>query len=150
MAEGHPGLVIMAGSVDDVTMAVRFAAAQEVPLSVRSGGHGVDRTSTNDGGVVMDLSALDSIQILDVDERRVRVGAGTTWGHLAAAIAGQGWAMTSGNSGDVGVGELGTNGGIGWLVRKHGYTVDHVVGADLVLADGTTVHVDAHHNPDLF
>lgn len=149
MAEGRPGLVILAETVADVQAAVRFAATQPVPLSVRSGGHGVDGTSTNDGGILIDLSALNRVAILDRATRRFRAGVGATWEEVAAALAPHGWAMTSGNAGSVGVGGLGTNGGIGWLVRKHGYTVDHVVAADVILADGTLVRTDTEHDPDL-
>lgn len=147
--DGHPGLVILTETVVDVQAAVRFAATQPVPLSIRSGGHGVDGTSTNDGGILIDLSALNRVTILDKATRRFRAEAGATWSEVANTLAPLGWAMTSGNAGSVGVGGLGTNGGLGWMVRKYGYTVDHVVAADIVLADGTLVHTDADHNPDL-
>ncbi|WP_127126996.1 LLM class flavin-dependent oxidoreductase [Georgenia sp. SYP-B2076] len=150
MAVGRPGLVIMAEDADDVSAAVTFASAQEVPLSVRSGGHGIAGLSTNDGGIVIDVSRLDAIDILDPQTRRFRVGPGATWGHIAETLGARGWAMTSGNYGDVGAGGLATAGGIGYLVREHGLTVDHVVAAELVLADGTQVRADASTNPDLF
>ncbi|HET7829871.1 MAG TPA: FAD-binding oxidoreductase, partial [Candidatus Limnocylindrales bacterium] len=150
MRAGHPGLVVMAASPDDVAAAVEFARRQPVELSVRSGGHGISRRSTNDGGIVIDVSQLDTIEVLDEARRRVHIGAGATWGHVANALGGHGWAMTSGNYGDVGVGGLATAGGIGYLLRRSGLTIDHVVAADIVLADGRLVRADADAEPDLF
>jgi FAD/FMN-containing dehydrogenase len=79
----------------------------------------------------------------------VRLGPGARWGDVAQALAPHGLAMSSGDYGDVGVGGLATAGGVGFLVRKHGLTIDHVVAAELVLADGTFVRADADHHPDL-
>jgi alkanesulfonate monooxygenase SsuD/methylene tetrahydromethanopterin reductase-like flavin-dependent oxidoreductase (luciferase family)/FAD/FMN-containing dehydrogenase len=150
MATGRPGLVIMAEDAHDVSAAVTFAADHGVPLSVRSGGHGIAGLSTNEHGILIDVSRLDSVEILDPASRRFRVGPGATWGHVAETLGPRGWAMTSGNFGDVGVGGLATAGGIGWLVRKHGMTVDHIVAAELVLADGSQVRADATTDTDLF
>jgi alkanesulfonate monooxygenase SsuD/methylene tetrahydromethanopterin reductase-like flavin-dependent oxidoreductase (luciferase family) len=150
MVDGHPGLVLMARCAGDVVAAVEYARTQPVPLSIRSGGHGLTLRSTNDGGIVLDLSALDRIEVLDPTTRRVRLGAGATWGHVADALGEHGWAMTSGNNGDVGVGGIATAGGIGYLLRRYGLTIDHMVAADLVLADGSEVRVDADHDPELF
>jgi len=144
---GSPGLVLQP-NVDDVVAALAFARAQDVPLAVRSGGHGISGRSTNDGGIVIDLSKLDEIEVLDRATGRVRLGPGARWGNVAQALAPYGLAMSSGDYGDVGVGGLATAGGVGFLVRKHGLTIDHVVAAELVLADGTVVRADADH-PDL-
>ena len=150
MATGRPGLVIMAQDAADVAAAVTYAATQDAELSVRSGGHGISGSSTNVGGIIIDLSQLDAIDILDTTTRRFRVGPGATWGHVAKALAAHGWAMTSGNYGDVGVGGLATAGGLGWLVRKYGMTVDHIKAAEIVLADGSRVRADEDTNSDLF
>ena len=149
MRVGHPALVIMAEDADDVSAAVLFAREQDVPLSVRSGGHGIGGLSTNDGGIVIDVSRIDGYEVLDPAARRFRVGPGATWGHVAERLAERGWAMTSGNFGDTGVGGLATAGGLGYLARKHGMTVDHVTAAELVLADGSQVRADAATDPDL-
>jgi FAD/FMN-containing dehydrogenase len=150
MATGRPGLVIMAEDAEDVSAAVTYAGAHHVPMSVRSGGHGIAGLSTNEDGILIDVSQLDTMEILDGGTRRFRVGPGATWGHVAETLSAHGWAMTSGNFGDVGVGGLATAGGIGWLVRKHGMTVDHITAAEIVLADGSQVRADATTNPDLF
>ena len=108
-----------------------------VPLGVRSGGHGISGRSTNDGGIVIDLGRLDAMEVLDESARLVRIGAGARWKDVAAFLAPHGWALTSGDYGGVGVGGLATAGGIGWLVREHGLTIDHVRAVELVLADGS-------------
>lgn len=150
MLAGRPGVVLLPRSPAEVAEAVTFAGGQPVPLAIRSGGHGLSLRSTNDGGIVIDLSALDSIEVLDPATRRVRLGAGATWGRVADALTPRGWSMTSGNYGDVGVGGLATAGGIGYLLRRHGLTIDHVVAAELVLADGSMVRVDPERDPELF
>jgi alkanesulfonate monooxygenase SsuD/methylene tetrahydromethanopterin reductase-like flavin-dependent oxidoreductase (luciferase family) len=146
---GAPGLVIRPESVDDVVAALAYARGQEVALSVRSGGHGISGRSTNDGGIVIDLARLDGIEILDPERGRIRLGPGARWGHVAQALAPHRLAMSSGDYGDVGVGGLATAGGIGFLGRKHGLTIDHLAAAELVLADGTAVRADAESAPDL-
>jgi hypothetical protein len=149
MRSGSPGLVIRPSTAAEVAEAVAFARSQDVALGVRSGGHGISGRSTNDGGIVIDVGALDAIEVLDADRGRVRLGPGARWGHVARALAPHGLALSSGDYGDVGVGGLATAGGIGFMSRKHGLTLDHVVAAELVLADGTLVRADADHHPEL-
>jgi FAD/FMN-containing dehydrogenase len=117
---------------------------------LRSGGHGISGRSTNDGGIVIDLSAMRAIEVLDADARLVRVEAGARWTDVAAALEPHGWALSSGDYGGVGVGGLATAGGIGWLAREHGLTIDHLRAASMVLADGTRVSCSAAENADLF
>jgi FAD/FMN-containing dehydrogenase/alkanesulfonate monooxygenase SsuD/methylene tetrahydromethanopterin reductase-like flavin-dependent oxidoreductase (luciferase family) len=150
MRGGRPGLVLRPASTAEVVEALAFARAQDVPLAIRSGGHGISGRSTNDGGVVIDLGRINGIEVLDVATRRVRVGPGARWGEVAAALQPYGWALTSGDYGGVGVGGLATAGGIGFLVRQHGLTLDHLRAAEVVLADGSVVRASADENPDLF
>ncbi|UFS59233.1 LLM class flavin-dependent oxidoreductase [Subtercola endophyticus] len=147
---GAPGLVLRLTDAAQVPDALAYARAQNVPLAVRSGGHGISGRSTNDGGIVIDLHALNTIEVLDEATRRVRIGPGARWMDVAAALGEHGWALSSGDYGGVGVGGLATAGGIGWLVREHGLTIDHLRAADVVLADGSQVHVSTHEHPDLF
>lgn len=147
---GRPGLVLRPADTAQVVQALAYARAQDVPLAIRSGGHGISGRSTNDGGVVLDLSRMHAIEVLDVATRRVRVEPGARWGEVAAALQPYGWALTSGDSGGVGVGGLATAGGIGFLVREHGLTLDHLRAAEVVLADGTVLRADATENADLF
>jgi FAD/FMN-containing dehydrogenase len=146
---GSPGLVLRPRDPGEVAEALAFAREQDVPLAIRSGGHGISGRSTNDGGVVIDLGALNGIEVLDPDSGRVRLGPGARWGEVAQALAPHGLAMSSGDYGGVGVGGLATAGGIGFLARRHGLTIDHVTAAELVLADGSLVRADAEQNPDL-
>jgi alkanesulfonate monooxygenase SsuD/methylene tetrahydromethanopterin reductase-like flavin-dependent oxidoreductase (luciferase family)/FAD/FMN-containing dehydrogenase len=148
--KGSPALVIRAADVGDVREAVKFARTQAVPLSVRSGGHGISGRSTSDGGIVLDLSTMDKVEVLDRAARLIRVEPGARWGNVAKALAPHGLAMSSGDYGDVGVGGLATAGGIGYLARKYGLTIDHVVAAELVTADGTWLRVDKDNHADLF
>ena len=150
MRGGSPGLVIQPKTVDEVVDALAFARDQDVPLAVRSGGHGISGRSTNDGGIVIDLSGMRAITVLSQADRLVRVEAGARWKDVAAALAPHGWALSSGDYGGVGVGGLATAGGIGWLVRERGLTIDHLRAADLVLANGSRLHVSEREHPDLF
>ncbi|WP_370618782.1 LLM class flavin-dependent oxidoreductase [Mumia qirimensis] len=146
---GSPGLVLRPADTGGVAEAVAYARRQPVPFVARSGGHGVGGVSTNDGGIVIDLGRLKTVEVLDRERRLVRLGAGLRWREVAQALAPHGLAISSGDSGDVGVGGLGTSGGIGLLARSYGLTIDHLVGAEVVLADGTVVRTDADHDPDL-
>ena len=148
---GNPGLVLRPSSVEEVVDAVGFARAHpDVALGVRSGGHGFSGRSTNDGGIVIDVGALDGIEVLDEATRRVRIGPGARWADVATALAERGWALSSGDYGGVGVGGLATAGGVGYLGREHGLTIDHVRSARVVLADGSVVTASPEENPELF
>lgn len=146
---GSPGLVVRTTSAQDVADALAFARRQDVPFAVRSGGHGISSRSTNDGGIVIDVGKLDTVEVLDRDRGLVRIGAGARWGDVAAALSPHRLAISSGDYGDVGVGGLVTAGGQGFLARSYGLTLDHVVAAEVVLADGRIVRTDAEHEPDL-
>ncbi|MEE6259430.1 LLM class flavin-dependent oxidoreductase [Plantactinospora sonchi] len=147
---GSPALVIRPQNAAEVADAVTYARTQDVPLSVRSGGHGISGRSTNDGGIVIDMSAMNRVEVLDRASRRIRLEPGARWGHVAQALAPYGLAMSSGDYGDVGVGGLATTAGIGYLVRRYGLTIDHVVAAEIVTADGSLLRVDGQHHPELF
>jgi alkanesulfonate monooxygenase SsuD/methylene tetrahydromethanopterin reductase-like flavin-dependent oxidoreductase (luciferase family) len=147
---GSPGIVLRPRTTAEVVDALGYARRHDVPLGVRSGGHGVSGRSTNDGGIVIDLAALNGIEVLDPATRRVRIGPGARWGDVAQALYPHGWAITSGDYGGVGVGGLATAGGIGFLAREHGLTIDHLRAVEVVLADGSVVRADEHHHPDLF
>jgi FAD/FMN-containing dehydrogenase len=147
---GSPGLVLRPRDAEEVAEAIAFARGQDVPMAIRSGGHGFSGRATNDGGIVIDLGGLNSIEVIDESSRLVRLGAGARWGEVAEALAPHGWAISSGDYGGVGVGGLATTAGIGFLNRLHGLTIDHVRAAEVVLADGRIVRADRDTNPDLF
>jgi alkanesulfonate monooxygenase SsuD/methylene tetrahydromethanopterin reductase-like flavin-dependent oxidoreductase (luciferase family) len=150
MRAGSPGLVLRPTTVEQVAEAIAFARTQPVALAVRSAGHGISGRSTNDGGIIVDVGALNTIEVLDEAAKLVRIGPGAIWMDVAARLADHGWALSSGDYGGVGVGGLATAGGVGWLVREHGLTIDHLVAAEIVLADGTLVRATAEENADLF
>lgn len=148
---GDPGLVLRPGDVDEVVSAVEFARShRHLPLGIRSGGHGISGRSTNDGGLVIDLGRLNEITVLDEAGRLVRLGPGARWRDVAAALQPHGWALSSGDYGGVGVGGLATAGGIGFLSRSHGLTIDHLTAVEMVLADGTFVRATETEHPELF
>jgi FAD/FMN-containing dehydrogenase len=146
----RPAMVVLPQTTTDVAVALRYARDSGLPIAVRSGGHGLSGRSSNDGGVVIDVSGLNEVRVLDRRTRLVRVGAGARWAEVAQALAPAGLAISSGDHGNVGVGGLATAGGVGWLVRDYGLTIDHVRAAEVVLADGRVVRTDAEHEPDLF
>lgn len=151
MRGGAPGIVLQPDSPQQVADAIGFARRHpELPLAVRSGGHGISGRSTNDGGIVIDLRRLDDIEVLDVERRLVRIGPGARWTQVADVLGDHGWALSSGDYGGVGVGGLATAGGIGFLAREHGLTIDHLRAVEIVLADGSIVRADAEENPELF
>ncbi|MBE2314386.1 LLM class flavin-dependent oxidoreductase [Solirubrobacter sp. CPCC 204708] len=137
--KGSPGLVLQPKTAEEVSQALIYAREQDVPLAIRSGGHGISGRSTNEGGVVIDLGALNGIQVVG---DKALLGPGARWGHVAAELGKHGLGMSSGDYGDVGVGGLATTGGVGFMSRLHGLTIDHVTGARVVLADGRIVDAD--------
>ncbi|MEU4219375.1 LLM class flavin-dependent oxidoreductase [Actinoplanes sp. NPDC026623] len=148
---GAPGLVLRPRTTGEVVAALGYVRAHPgLPFGLRSGGHGVSGRSTNDGGLVVSLAALDSIEILDEGRRLVRIGPGARWTSVADALKPYGWALSSGDYGGVGVGGLATAGGLGWLARKHGLTIDRLRAVEMVLADGAVVRASEAENPDLF
>ena len=139
MRKGSPGLVLQPENAEEVSRALLYAREQDVPLAVRSGGHGISGRSTLDGGIIIDLGKLNGIR---VDGEKAYLGPGARWGHVARELGRHGLGMSSGDYGDVGVGGLATAGGVGFMSRLHGLTIDHVTGAQVVLADGRIVDAD--------
>ena len=117
---------------------------------MRGGGHAFQGFGTNDGGVVIDLSRLATVEVVDPERHLVRIGGGATWGQVVDALAPHGLAISSGDTRSVGVGGLTLAGGIGWKVRKYGLALDQLVAADVVTATGELVSASAEQDPDLF
>lgn len=145
---GSPAAVLLPTSAAEVADAVKFARSQPGPLAIRSGGHGISSIATNDGGTVIDLRRLDAVEHLG--GAAIRVGPGARWGGVARALYPWGLALTSGDSGDVGVGGLATTGGIGLLGRSQGLTIDRMRAAELVTADGRMLRLSLDEHPELF
>ncbi|MDX6259085.1 MAG: hypothetical protein QOH84_773 [Kribbellaceae bacterium] len=147
---GSPAYVLRPVSVADVQAGVRFAVDTGLELSVRGGGHGFAGFGTNDGGVVIDLSKLSSVEVVDKERHLVRIAGGAVWGQVAAALAPHDLAISSGDTRSVGVGGLTLSGGIGWKVRKYGLALDNLVAVELVTADGGVVRASGDENQELF
>ena len=150
MGTGTPDVVLRCSTTDQVAAGIALAVSRGVPLSVRSGGHSALGFGTNDGGVVLDLSGFDEVEVLDAARGLVRLGTGATWGAVADTLAGHGLAVTSGDTRSVGVGGLALSGGMGWMVRKHGLTLDAVRAAEVVTTDGRVLRTSAEQQADLF
>ncbi|MGY0021823.1 FAD-binding oxidoreductase [Streptomyces sp. cg35] len=149
MIDRRPALVARCADADDVARAIGFARRHALPLAVRGGGHHGAGLGTCDDGVVVDLAPLDSVEV-DAAARTVRVGGGATWGLVDAATHEHGLATPSGIVSTTGVGGLTLGGGLGHLSRRCGLTVDNVLAAEVVLADGTQVRADADEHTDLY
>jgi FAD/FMN-containing dehydrogenase len=149
MIDRRPRLIARCAEVADVIAAVNFAREHEVVLAVRGGGHNGGGLGVCDDGLVLDLSAMRTIHV-DAAARTVRVAGGCTWGDVDRATHEYGLAVPSGIISTTGVGGLTLGGGIGHLTRKLGLTIDNLLAADMVLADGRTVTASAEANHDLF
>ncbi|MFC7406003.1 FAD-binding oxidoreductase [Georgenia alba] len=149
-AQGTPDLIVRPADAQEVSAAVRYAITHGHTLTVRSGGHSMAGFSTGHDGMVVDLRRLDGVELVDAEQRRVRVGAGATWGTVAGALRPHGLALTAGDTTSVGVSGLTLGGGIGWMVRRYGLAIDNLVGARIVTADGSILRASAAENPDLF
>jgi FAD/FMN-containing dehydrogenase len=145
----RPRLIARCADVGDVTSAVRFGRDHGLDISIRSGGHNGPGLSLVDDGLVIDLSLMKGIRV-DAETRTARVEPGCTWGDVDHATHAFGLATPSGIISTTGVGGLTLGGGHGYLTRKYGLTIDNLIGADVVLSNGTLVHANENENTDLF
>ncbi len=145
----RPAVIVRVAGVDDVRRAIAVARADGRELAVRSGGHSVVGHGSTDGGIVIDLRDLSTIDV-DPTAKTAWVDAGATAVQVTRALAEHGLVIGFGDAGSVGVSGITLGGGIGFLVRKFGMTIDSLLAAEVVTADGRVVHTDATHEPDLF
>ena len=145
----RPAAIVRPAGATEIASVVLFARETGLELAVRSGGHSLAGHSVTEGGVVLDLSGLKELEI-DVRGRAAWAETGLTAGEYTAAVGAHGLATGFGDTGSVGIGGLTLGGGVGFLVRKYGLTIDDLLAAELVTADGELVHVDAETHPDLF
>jgi FAD/FMN-containing dehydrogenase len=145
----RPGCIARCTGVPDVVAAVRFARERALAVAVRSGGHGVAGHAVCDDGLVIDLSPMKGIRV-DPLAPTARAQAGVLWGELDRETQLHGLATVGGIVTHTGIAGLTLGGGIGWLMRKYGATVDNLLSVDLVTADGELVTASEDVNPDLF
>ena len=149
MIDRKPTLIVQCAGVGDVIQSVRFARQHNLPLAMRGAGHNIAGKGTCDDGLVIDMGPMNSVRI-DPVNRRAHVEPGATLGDFDHEAQAFGLATPLGINSTTGVAGLTLGGGFGWLTRQYGMTVDNLVAADVVTADGELVRASAETNPDLF
>lgn len=145
----RPRLIARCIGSADVVAAVRFARDHDLEIAIRGGGHNVAGTAVCDDGIVIDLSAMRAVRV-DSADRRAWVQGGALWGDVDLETQAHGLATTGGIVSHTGVAGLSLGGGVGWLMRKHGLTVDNLLAVDVVTADGERLRASEDEHPDLF
>lgn len=144
----RPAAIVQVVDAGDVSRLILLAREHGFELAVRSGGHSTAGHSVSEGGIVLDLSAMKDLQI-DLENRTAWAETGLTAGEFTSAVAKHGLAVGFGDTGSVGLGGITLGGGVGYLVRKYGLTIDSLLAAEIVTADGQLLHVDQDSHPDL-
>jgi FAD/FMN-containing dehydrogenase len=145
----RPAAIVRVADATDVARVIALARETGLELAVRSGGHSSAGHGVSEGGIVLDLSEMRSLEI-DPQERTAWAETGLTAGEYTAAAGEHGLATGFGDTGSVGIGGITLGGGVGFLVRKHGLTIDDLLAAEVVTADGELLRADAETHPDLF
>ncbi len=145
----HPAVIVRVADAEDVATVIALARETGLELAVRSGGHSGAGHSVTEGGIVLDLADMKALDI-DVAGRTAWAETGLTAAEYSTAVAAHGLATGFGDTGSVGIGGITLGGGVGYLVRKYGLTIDSLIAADIVTADGQQLRVDAENHPDLF
>ncbi len=149
MIDKHPRMLAMCTDVADVIASVNFGRENNLTIAIRGGGHNGGGLGLCDDGLVIDLSGIKFVRV-DTADNTVKVGGGNIWNEVDKATHDFGLAVPSGIISTTGVGGLTLGGGVGYLSRKYGLTIDNLLEADMVLADGSFVTVNANQNKDLF
>jgi len=149
MVDRLPDVVVRCEHVDDIVRAVRFAVYHDMAIAVRGGGHNIAGNAVGDGGLLIDLSPMKAVRV-DEQARRAFVAPGCTLGDVDKATQAFGLAVPTGINSTTGIAGLTLGGGFGWLTRPFGMTIDNLLAADVVTAEGKVVRASATENPDLF
>jgi len=149
MIDRRPAVIVQCAEADDVPHAISYARENGLEISIRGGGHNIAGSSLCDNGVVIDFSNMTTVSV-DAQKRRAYVEPGATLGDFDKAIQAHGLATPVGINSTTGISGLTLGGGFGWLTRKYGMTIDNLVSAEMVTADGKKIHVSEDENTDLF
>jgi FAD/FMN-containing dehydrogenase len=149
MIDRRPAVIVRCAGAADVPHVIAYARQHDLDLSIRGGGHNIAGSSVCDGGVVIDMSRMTHVAV-DAGRRLASVQPGATLAHMDAATQVHGLAIPLGINSTTGIAGLTLGGGFGWLTRKYGMTIDNLVSADVVTADGVQLVASERHNPDLF
>ena len=149
MVDRRPAALVRAAGVADVLAALRFGREHDLRIAIRGGGHNVAGNGTVDGGILIDLSPMKAVRV-DPAAGRVQVGGGVTLGELDRETQAFGFAVPVGVVSQTGVAGLTLGGGLGWLTRRYGLSIDNLISADVVTADGQLVHASEEAEAELF
>jgi len=149
MIDKKPAVIVQCASADDVPAAINFARQHGLDISIRGAGHNIAGTSLADGALLIDFSKMKAVAV-DQGTKRAFVEPGATLGDFDAAVQAHGLATPVGINSTTGIAGLTLGGGVGWLTRKYGMSVDVLVSVDVVTADGKKLHASESENADLF
>jgi FAD/FMN-containing dehydrogenase len=149
MIDRRPAVIVQCAEAEDVPHAISYARENGLEISIRGGGHNIAGSSLCDNGVVIDFSNMTTVSV-DAQKRRAYVEPGATLGDFDKAVQAHGLATPVGINSTTGISGLTLGGGFGWLTRKYGMTIDNLVSAEMVTADGRKIHVSEDENTDLF
>jgi FAD/FMN-containing dehydrogenase len=149
MIDRRPAVIVQIAEAGDVSPAIAFARENGFEISIRGAGHNIAGNSVSDNGLVIDFSTMKNVRV-DTEKRRAYVEPGVTLGDFDKAVQAHGLATPVGINSTTGIAGLTLGGGFGWLTRKYGMTIDNLVSADVITADGNKLRVSENENADLF
>jgi FAD/FMN-containing dehydrogenase len=149
MIDRRPAVIVQCAEADDVLHAISYARENRLEISIRGGGHNIAGSALCDNGLMIDFSNMTTVSV-DAQKRRAYVEPGATLGDFDKAVQAHGLASPVGINSTTGMAGLTLGGGFGWLTRKYGMTIDNLVSAEMVTADGRKIHVSENENKDLF
>ena len=149
MIDRRPAVIVQCATADDIPQVIQFARQNGLEISIRGAGHNIAGNAVCEGGIMIDLSTMRNVHV-DAAKRRAYVEPGVTLGDFDEAVQQHGLATPVGINSTTGISGLTLGGGFGWLTRKYGLTIDNLVSADVITADGKKIQASENENADLF